>query len=258
MNDKSDLEAALRSSANAPARTPDRAFVDALEQKLMATSPEHSVVPMARRARRLGVATTVAIVFTVAGVAAAAGIVATQPFADDTPGPAPSTAAVASTGVAPDTTGLPEVSTTLTPAPTETTVATPAPTSTVPAVAPETTVPVTVAPTLPAAPPSTSPAAATTTEVHVPATLTISCAANGASVDCSWSGAVPADGVTYAVLRGDLSGGGPGRVFFVPLGTTTWTDPMAVVGVQYSYLVHVFDASNHSLGHSNAAIINCC
>jgi len=126
----------------------------------------------------------------------------------------------------------------------------------VPVTAPPVTVPRTTPPTT--SPPTTAAPITTTTEVQVPATLTINCTPNATTVVCRWSGTVPSGAATYAILRGDLSNGGPGRVFMVPIGTNSWTDPMAVEGVQYSYLVHVFDANGASLGHSNAAIISCC
>lgn len=269
MNRKDDLEAALRSSAKASAPAPDRSFVDSLEQRLLAAGDDHKVVPLARRARRIGVATTAAIAFTVAGVAAAAGIVVTHPFADDAPNQAPVTAPLTEvtaepTEVATSTTD--EVTSTTDVATTETTLAattTLAPTTTMAPTTVPATVPLTVAPTTPptappTAPPTTAAPVTTTTEVHVPATLSLTCTPNATTIVCSWSGTVPANGGTYAVLRGDLSNGGPGRVFTVPLGTTTWRDPMAVEGVTYSYVVHVFDVNGSSLGHSNGVVVGCC
>jgi hypothetical protein len=254
MTRKDELEAALRSSAKASAPTPDRTFVDGLEQRLL-TADEGKVVPFVRRARRLSIATAAAITFTVAGVAAAAGIVVTHPFRDENPRPAPSTVA-ATSSILPATT-TPSANTS------EPTSSTPAfAVTTVPSIVepttaatdPPTTVP--VAPPPVTSPPDTAPVT-TTTEVHTPATLTLSCVANGATVDCNWS-AAPEGTARFAVLRSQVGAASPGRVFFVDVGLTTWSDPMAEVGVTYTYLVHAFDGADQSLGHSNAVTVGCC
>ncbi len=259
MSSKADLEAALRSSADAATPIPDRSFVDGLELRLLAD--DGKVVPFARRARRISVVAAAAIAFTIAGVAAAAGIVVTQPFSNKPAVPAEATLPTASTDAAIDTTTA--TSTTLTsPAtaiPGEVTVVPTAPV-TVSATVPAATVPTATEP--PATqPPATVPAttfATSTTEVHNAATLTIECATNGTSVTCNWSGAVPEGAATYAVLRGEAGSAGPGRVYFVPLGTTSWVDSTPTLGASYSYLVHGFDANNQSLAHSNGTLITCC
>jgi hypothetical protein len=120
--------------------------------------------------------------------------------------------------------------------------------------APVTTAPVTTAPVT-TAPVTTAPAT-TTTEVKVPATITLACSVVGSTVHCSWSGG-PAGLDHYGVLRSQPNTGN-GRVYFVPAGTTTWTDPLATSGTTATYLVHAFDAHNVSLGHSNAVSVPCC
>jgi hypothetical protein len=252
MTRKDELEAALRRSAQAAAPTPDPSFVDGLEQRLLAAD-ESKVVPFVRRARRLSVATAAVVTFTVAGVAAAAGIVVTHPFRDENPRPGSST--VHATSTLPTTT-LPaaEVSEPTTSTPTFSV-------TTLPAIIEPTTVatepPTTVPNTVP--PPTTSPPepVATTTEVHTPATLSLTCAPNGATVDCNWS-AAPDGTARFAVLRTQAGSSAPGRVFFVDVGLTSWTDPMAGSGVTYTYLVHAFDGADHSLGHSDPVTVGCC
>ena len=255
MTRKDELEAALRSSARAAAPRPDRSFVDGLEQRLLAAD-ESKVVPFVRRARRLSVATAAVVTFTVAGVAAAAGIVVTHPFRDENPRPGSSTIHATSTlptttlpaaDVSEPTTSTPTFSVTTVPAVIEPTTA-----------APErpTTVSVTMPPE-PVTTTTTSTTTTTTTEAHTPATLSLTCASNGATVGCNWS-AAPAGTARFAVLRTQVGSSAPGRVFFVDVGLTSWTDPMAEAGVTYTYLVHAFDGVDHSLGHSDPVTIGCC
>lgn len=259
MSDKLDLEDALRNSAKSAAPLPDRSFVDSLEQRLLAV--DGRVVPFVRRARRVSVATAATITFAIAGVAAAAGVVVTRPFHDEPTPPGEVTVP----------TNFPATTATTT-----VTVATPVVTPAAPTTAPTTPIEVTTTltpvavptPTAPAAtePPATLPSATlpittvatTTTETREPTTLAIECSSNGATVRCSWSGAVPTGATTYAVLRGEVASSVPGRVFFVPLGTTSWEDPTPTLGASYSYLVHAFDGANHSLAHSDAVFITCC
>ena len=258
MSSKVDLETALRSSANDAAAVPERSFVDGLEQRLLS---EHGrVVPFAHRVRRISVAAAAAITFTIAGVAAATGIVVTHPFKDEPTAPAATTVPTASTEVAVATTAV--TGSVLSPPGTATSGGVPvAPTTpvTLRVVAPVATEPPATQPPA-TVPPATVPAtiSTSTTEVHRLATLAINCAATGTGVACNWSGAVPDGAATYAVLRGETGSATPGRVFYVPLGTTSWVDPIPTAGVSYSYLVHIFDANNQSLAHSNAAFITCC
>lgn len=266
---KDDLEAALRRSAVAPAPTPDRSFVDDLEQRLL-NDGAGRVVPFARRARRVGTATVVAITCTVAGVAAAAGIVVTHPFSGEAPAPTTvpvSPVTVTSTSVA--SAASTEVATTAPLGQGATTIAVAVaaePSTSVPPAAPAATVAATTPPTAAAAttipPPATSAATTVatsppTTEVHVPATLTLSCAANGSSIECGWS-AAPAGTVHFVVLRSTPGLDLPGRAFTVDASVTSWTDPMADAGVTYTYLVHALDGADHSLGHSPAVSVGCC
>ena len=266
MTGRDELEAALRANASMATPEPDPTFVDALEQRLT-IADRSNVVPIARRARRLGATAVVTATVVFAGAAAAAGVVITHPFRHDAP------VEVSTTGsTTTSTTTSP--STTLASAPVviDTTVPVVVPTSTIAptsSVAPSTTsrvaVPTTVTPTT-ATPittprtttpaPTTTAAAASTTEVKVPATITLSCAAAGSTVHCSWSGA-PAGMDHYAVLRSQPNTGN-GRVYFVAAGTSTWTDPIATTGTTATYLVHAFDAANVSLGHSNAVSVPCC
>ncbi|MFM2078939.1 MAG: hypothetical protein RJA49_2829, partial [Actinomycetota bacterium] len=76
------------------------------------------------------------------------------------------------------------------------------------------------------------------------------------TIRCDWSPG-PDGTVRYAVLRSQ-TGTGPGRVFFVDVGVTTWTDPLATPGTVATYLVHAFDAQDHSLAHSQGVAVPCC
>ena len=97
MNNRDELEAALQANAAMEVPAPDPAFLDALEQRLRSAGSAR-VVPLTRRARRLG-ATTLVVTLVLTGAAAAAGLVLTDPFGDDddTPGAAATTSAAATT-----------------------------------------------------------------------------------------------------------------------------------------------------------------
>lgn len=287
MNDRDDLEAALRASGSAPVPPIDPSFADALEQRLLAQAASSTdVSPIARRARRISAATAVATTLTFVGAAAAAGIVTSQHAdrptlpATTTTTPTPTTMTTTSTGVATttivvvvETTVVAELPSSTEPAetaPPTTVVSTVA--TTVPVVEPTTVVATTVpattiappAPTEPpttlSAPPPQLPPPATspgTTEVRTPATITITCAPSAGAVTCSWT---PGPGSTaqYLVLRSIPGSTSPGRAFFVDAGTLTWTDPMATTGTTYAYLVHARDAAGTSLAHSDLVQVGCC
>ena len=87
MNDDALLDL-LRRSAATPDEVPDAAFVDALEQRLLAGPAHATVVPLTQRRRRLGRSGAIAVIamVSVAGAAAAAGVVP-NPFADETAAP---------------------------------------------------------------------------------------------------------------------------------------------------------------------------
>ena len=226
MNNRDELEAALRANAAMEVPAPDPAFVDALEQRLRAGGSAR-VVPLARRARRFG-ATTLVVTLVLTGAAAAAGLVLTDPFGGDDEAPG----AGATTSAAPTT----EAATTV-------------PSTTVDETA--TTLAVVATTTQPAAP------AVTTTEVHVPATISVECHATGVSTQCTW-GPLPAGTTKLLVLRGQYSPSGPGRVFVADIGSGVWTDPMPTPGVTYSFVLHAYDASDTDLGHSNLVMVDCC
>lgn len=225
MNNRDELEAALRANAAMEVPAPDPAFVDALEQRLRSASSA-KVVPLARRARRFG-ATTLVVTLVLTGAAAAAGLVLTDPFGDDeTPGAGATTSASATSepsSTAPSTTV--EVATT-TPDPATTT-------------------------------PTAITSVTTTTEAHVPATISVECHATGASTQCTW-GPLPAGTTKLLVLRGQYSPSGQGRVFVADIGAGVWTDPMPTPGVTYSFVLHAFDAADTDLGHSNLVMVSCC
>lgn len=226
MNNRDELEAALQANAAMEVPAPDPAFLDALEQRLRSAGSAR-VVPLTRRARRLG-ATTLVVTLVLTGAAAAAGLVLTDPFGDDddTPGAAATTSAAATTAVAST-----------------------APTSTVEE--PATTLEAVTTTTQHVAP------APTTTEVHVPATFTVECHATGSSTQCSW-GPLPAGTTKLLVLRGQYAPSGPGRVFVADIGAGVWTDPMPTPGVTYSFVLRAYDASDTDLGHSPLVMVDCC
>ncbi len=105
--------------------------------------------------------------------------------------------------------------------------------------------PATTAPSPQEPPPST-------TEVKTPATLQLACAVVGEhlnSVDCEWSGPVPAGFSRYLLLRGNASE--KGRVPF------SSEDPLAhafvdssVAADSYTYVIVVIDAGGKSIAHS--------
>jgi hypothetical protein len=237
MNDRFDLEHALRASASAPTPIPDRGFVDGLERRLASGPMSGNVLPFARRARRLSAGVVIAGSLAFAGVAAAAGIAVTHPFEHDA-APAPSTT---STTIAVESTE---------------------PSSTEPVTEPATlpvTVPVSVAHTEPVTlPPAEPPTTvhhepAPTTEVHVAATMTLSCAVvAGPAVQCTWSEG-PAGTGHYNVLRSD------GHAFVNIEHTLTWTDTAPLTG-PVSYLVHAmsYNPNSVSVAHSGSASVNCC
>jgi len=265
MTGRDDLEAALRASASVEVPEPDASFVDALEQRLM-VAERSNVVPIARRTRRVGAAAVVTATVVFAGVAAAAGVVITHPFRRNAPvqvntttstvAPSPSPTTIVTAPVVVDTSAPVGVatSTSIEPAPTSTSVDG-SPSTTRVVVAPTTVAPVGAPTTLPRTTTTIGPST-TTTEVRVPATITLSCSADGSTVHCSWVG-LPAGTDRYVVLRSQPNSG-RGRAYFVPVGTTTWTDPIAVTGTTATYLVHALDAKGASLGHSNAVSVPCC
>jgi hypothetical protein len=237
MNDRLDVEHALRASAAAPTPLPDRAFVDGLERRLGGGPLSGNVLPFARKARRFSAGVVVAGSLTFAGVAAAAGIAVTHPFQHDA---APVATAPATTITEPPSTVAATEPATVprtVPPTVPGTAATPAPV-TVPHVEPTTTAP------------RNEPAP--TTEVKVPATMTLSCAPAAGSVQCTWS-AGPVGTGHYDVLRSD------GRAFQVE-GTTTWTDPLPLPGSTVSYLVHAMSSFPNpvSLGHTDRVSVTCC
>jgi hypothetical protein len=243
MTGRDDLEAALRASGSVPVPEPDAAFVAALERRLVAAE-RSNVVPMVRRARRMGVTAVVTATVVFAGAAAAAGVAITHPFRHDAPVEVSTTSSTSTTGIT-----APVVVDTAQPA---TTMSTTSTTSTTASTTSTTTRSTTTSTTST----TTSTTSTTTTEVKVPATITLSCSADGSAVHCSWTGA-PAGMARYAVLRSQ-PGTGAGRVYFVPKGTTTWTDPIASKGTTATYLVHALDAHDASSGHSNAVSVPCC
>jgi hypothetical protein len=268
MTGRDDLEAALRANGSAKVPEPDTSFVDGLERRLM-VADRSNVVPMARRTRRIGAAAVVTATVVFAGAAAAAGVAITHPFRHDAPVQVNTTMSTVAISSAPTTTvvSAPVVVDTTAPLGVVTsTIVEPSPTSTAVTVSPSTTRAVvpqtTLAPT--SAPPTTLSRtttttvrpSTTTTEVKVPATITLSCSADGSAVHCSWAG-LPAGTDRYVVLRSQPNGG-TGRAYFVPVGTTTWTDPIATTGTTATYLVHALDAKGASLGHSNAVSVPCC
>ena len=228
MNNRDELEAALRANAAMEVPAPDPGFVDALERRLRAGGPGN-VVPLARRARRFG-ATTLVVTLVLTGAAAAAGLVLTDPFGgdEDVPGAGATSSAASTTEVA-------STEPTTTDQGADTTLA--------------------AATTTTAATAVTS--ATTTTEVHVPATITVECHATGTSTQCTW-GPLPAGTTKLLVLRGQYSPSGQGRVFTADIGAGVWTDPMPTPGVTYSFVLHAFDASDTDLGHSNLVMVDCC
>jgi len=238
MNDRFDIEHALRASASAPTPVPDRGFVDGLERKLASGPLAGNVLPFARRARKFSAGVVVAGSLAFAGVAAAAGIAVTHPFEHDA-APAPSS-----------------TSTTVVVESTE-------PTTTVPVTEPATlpaTVPHAEPVTLPPAtlPPAEPPTTvhhepAPTTEVKVAATMTMSCVViAGPAVQCTWSEGPTGTG-HYNVLRSD------GHAFVNIEHTLTWVDTAPPVG-PVSYLVHAmsFNPNSVSLAHSGSSAVNCC
>jgi hypothetical protein len=228
MTGRDDLEAALRANGSVPVPEPDAAFVAALERRLVAAE-RSNVVPMVRRARRMGVTAVITATVVFAGAAAAAGVAITHPFRHDAPVEVSTTSSTSTTGIT-----APVVVDTARPATPTSTTTTTSTTSTT----------------------TTSTTSTNTTEVKVPATIALSCSADGSAVHCSWTGA-PAGMARYAVLRSQ-PGTGAGRVYFVPAGTMTWTDPIASKGTTATYLVHALDAHDASSGHSNAVSVPCC
>ena len=253
MNDDALLDL-LRRSAATPDEVPDAAFVDALEQRLLAGPAHATVVPLTQRRRRLGRSGAIAVIamVSVAGAAAAAGVVP-NPFDGGDAAPAatgpettPATIGPAVSTAEPDT-SAPDGGSIPPPAP-----PTSAPASTAASTAPATSVVATSTSAAPTTVGSTTPSP--TTEPQVPLTMTLTCTPDGSTVNCAWSTpTAPLD--HYVVLR---SGDGAGRAFTVPAGTTRWTDPMAVPGQHYTYLVHAMDAQDHSLGHSGLVTVDCC
>lgn len=245
---RDELEAALRTQAAADVPGPDASFAEALEQRLSAGAPG-TVVPLARRARRVGASAVIAATVVFAGAAAAAGVAVTRPF-DDDPAPATSSSSPTTTSVTTTT----DVVSTDTTSPSITTPvtspATSAPITTAPAVTePPTTVRVTL-------PPATTAVVTTTTEVRTPATISLTCVPDAGTVRCTWTGA-PTGTVQFAVLRSQ-PGTGPGRVYTVDAATTTWLDPIAANGTSIGYVVHALDASGNSIGHSTLVTVTCC
>jgi hypothetical protein len=237
MNDRFDVEHALRASASAPTPVPDRGFVDGLERRLASGPMAGNVLPFARRARRLSAGVVIAGSLAFAGVAAAAGIAVTHPFEHDA-APAPTT-----------------TSTTIAIAPTE------PPTSVV--TTEPATIPVVVAVSTPHSEPVTLPPVdppttvhhepAPTTEVKVAATMSLTCAViAGPAVQCTWTEGPTGTG-HYNVLRSD------GHAFINIEHTLTWTDTAPPTG-PVSYLVHAmsFNPNSVSLGHTGSASVNCC
>jgi hypothetical protein len=259
MSNRDELEALLDQAASTPAPAPDPAFVEALEQRILAARVIVPPTPIRRHVTR---ATAVGITIaglTFVGAAAAAGIVITAnperpkvvetvPSSTVAPTILPSTTSVIeSTSVAPTV-----VSSTVSPAPTT------APVSTVPP--PVTTVAVSTSLVGDAAPPPVTttvpPSPTSTTEVHVAATLTLSCGLTGTAVTCTWD-AGPDGTVDYMVLRSIPGSTGPGRAYF-PGPQQTYIDTTVAAGTTYVYLVHARDAAGKSLGHSDAATVACC
>lgn len=237
-----DLESALRASAAAPTPLPDPGFVDRLERRLVGVPSGGMVVPFARRARRVSAGVVLGGVITFAGVAAAAGIVVTHPFRDNSP------AATAETSTVVETTGASSSLPVEEP-------------TTIPATEPPRMLPVTLPVTPPVTvphtePPTTKPAVTapheptTITEVRVPATMSLNCVSTGGSVQCTWSEGPVGTG-HYLILRSD------GQAFTAE-HTLTWTDPATVVG-NVSYLVHAIQAyTTVSLAHSERVALTCC
>jgi hypothetical protein len=237
MNDRFDIEHALRASASAPTPVPDRGFVDGLERRLASGPMAGNVLPFARRARKFSAGVVVAGSLAFAGVAAAAGIAVTHPFEHDA-APLPSTT---STTIAVETTE---------------------PTTTLPVTEPATvpvTVPVTVPRTEPPTVPPTEPPTtvhhepAPTTEVKIAATMTLSCTViAGPAVQCTWSEGPTGTG-HYNVLRSD------GRAFLNIEHTLTWVDTAPPAG-PVSYLVHAmsYNPNSVSLAHSGSSAVTCC
>jgi hypothetical protein len=241
MNDRFDVEHALRASASAPTPIPDRAFVDGLERRLASGPMAGNVLPFARRARRLSAGVVIAGSLAFAGVAAAAGIAVTHPFEHDAaPAPATTSTTIAIVHTEPSTTVAPTEQPTVP--------------ATVPATVPVPTVhlePVTVPPVEP--PTTVHHEPPPTTEVKVAATMTLSCVAiAGPAVQCTW-GEGPAGTGHYDLLRSD------GRAFVNIEHTLTWTDTAPPAG-PVSYLVHAmsFNPNSVSLAHSGSVSVNCC
>lgn len=253
MSRHDDLELELQTMGTAEVPAPDAAFLDALEQRILAADttpttvlPAAVVVPFARPRRKLAGAGVVAAAVAFAGVAAAAGaVVITRPFDDDPP----ATTVVTST--------VPSTTTTV--APTTTVVATTEP-ATAPPTEPPTTVPATVPPTVaPTVPRTTTPPTApatTTTEVKVPPSMTMECFVDAGKIRCRWS-AGPDGTASYVILRSTLD---PPSNTAIPVGPgdLTWVDPESPVGVTVGYLVHALDAAGKSLAHTPLVKATCC
>lgn len=258
MTSRHDLERALRRSGGSPAPGPDPEFVDLLERRLsMARS---TVGARERPRRRMGVATVAAVALGLGGAAATAAVVVHEATTSEAP-PADSPTSVPTTTDGPSTTvavstgstePTPTAEATVPGAGGPATTASDATTSDRPATSAATSVPATNS----SEPPS-STSSTTTTEVHTPATMTLSCTTDG-SVHCSWTPG-PSGLSRYAVLRGEPDNpSAKGRAFFVAAGTTSWTDPSAVPGTNYTYVVHAFDADDKSLGHTTLVAVTCC
>jgi hypothetical protein len=238
MNDRFDVEHALRASASAPTPIPDRAFVDGLERRLASGPMAGNVLPFARRARRLSAGVVVAGSLAFAGVAAAAaGIAVTHPFEHDAaPAPATTSTTIAIAHTDPSTS------------------VTPTEPATLPATVPIPTVhiePVTVPPVEP--PTTLHHEPPPTTEVKIAATMTLSCVViAGPAVQCTWSEG-PAGTGHYNVLRSDW------RAFVNIEHTLTLIDTAPPAG-PVSYLVHAmsFNPNSVSLAHSASSSVNCC
>ena len=139
------------------------------------------------------------------------------------------------------------------------------PPTTAPRTAPPTTIPLTTTPPTTAEPTPTTVAAVavapatdapSTTEAHSGATMHLDCTAVGGGIQCTW-GAVP-DGTDHVVILRSTPAETRGRVLFPAAGASSMTDPTAVSGVTYTYLVHAEDSASHSVAHSNAVTVSCC
>ncbi|MFN8025673.1 MAG: hypothetical protein U0W40_04730 [Acidimicrobiia bacterium] len=102
----------------------------------------------------------------------------------------------------------------------------------------------------PAAPPVVTPGPVD--EPKVPQSLSISCAADGGHVHCTWTGANPETFGQYVLLR-IANDGSQGRALTssTDLGFTSWDDSLALnPGVTYGYMVIVLGPDGKNAEHS--------